>query len=473
MNEQTREQCLREGEVSAKKRKWYSLIDKIWTYSNLEQAFFDVKSNKGSHGVDNVTIKDYEVDLEHNLRVLQQSLRDKSYRAKPVRRVYIPKSDGTQRPLGGIPSVEDRVLQAAVKRKLEPIFEQKFLPCSFGFRPNRSAHMAIQKIRKDLLDGYTYVIDADIKTYFDTIPHEKLLELMREEIVDSSVIELISQFLKSGVFENGVFHESISGSPQGGVISPLLANIYLHPLDEMMTNRGHRITRYADDFVICCKTRKGAERVLTSVKKLLEGQLKLTVHPSKTKIVDNLNEPFTFLGYTFKNGIYHGPSDKATKKFKDKIKDITKKNQTVNIEMFIKERLNPVIRGWGRYFGIGFSKSLFIRLDRWIRRRVRMIPLRSWRKLKKLHRELRKRKWSGELPHLRMTKWRSSKSTPAHVAIPNERLRELRLVFLEDIYNDLHPQGDKHGGAVCDDPHVRICERRMNLFMRLLDLHGV
>lgn len=438
MKESTGKQGLHVGEAFTKKRKWYSLIDKVWTYSNLEQAFYDVKKNRGAHGVDNVTIKEYELELEHNLRVLQQSLRDKTYRAKPVRRVYIPKADGTQRPLG-IPTVGDRVLQAAVKRKLEPIYEEKFLPCSFGFRPNRSAHMAIEKIRKDLVDGYTFVIDADIKTYFDSIPHEKLMELIREEMVDSSVLALIKQFLTSGVLENGIVYESQNGSPQGGVISPLLANIYLHPLDEMMSERGHRITRYADDFVICCKSRKGAERVLKSVEKLLEGELGLVVHPTKTTIVDNLCEPFTFLGYTFKSGYFHTPSDKAIKKFKEKIKVITRKNQTVDLGELIKRRLNSVIRGWGRYFGIGFCKSLFKQLDSWIRRRLRMVQLRSWRKIKKLHKELRRKDWKGELPGLRMTKWRSSLSTPVHVALPTERFRELRLVFLLDIYQDLHP----------------------------------
>lgn len=438
MKESTGKQGLRVGEASTKKRKWYSLIDKIWAYSNLEQAFYDVKKNRGAHGVDNVTIKEYELELEHNLRVLQQSLRDKTYRAKPVRRVYIPKADGTQRPLG-IPTVGDRVLQAAVKRKLEPIYEEKFLPCSFGFRPNRSAHMAIEKIRKDLLDGYTFVIDADIKTYFDSIPHEKLIELIRGEMVDSSVLALIEQFLTSGVLENGLVYENHRGSPQGGVISPLLANIYLHPLDEMMSERGHRITRYADDFVICCKSQKGAERVLKSVKKLLEGELGLVVHPTKTTIVDNLSEPFTFLGYTFKGGYFHTPSDKAIKKFKEKVKVITRKNQTVDLGELIKHRLNPVIRGWGRYFGIGFCKSLFKQLDSWIRRRLRMVQLRSWRKIKKLHKELRRKDWKGELPGLRMTKWRSSLSTPVHVALPIEEFRELRLVFLLDIYQDLHP----------------------------------
>ncbi|WP_045522570.1 group II intron reverse transcriptase/maturase, partial [Neobacillus niacini] len=246
MYESIGKRSLRAVENSKKKRKWYSLIDKLWDYQNLEQAFYDVKRNRGAHGVDKVTIKDYEIELEHNLRVLQESLRTKTYRAKPVRRVFIPKADGSKRPLG-IPTVVDRIVQAATKRILEPIFEQKFLDCSFGFRPNRSAHMAIDKIRQDLRDGYTYVIDADIKTYFDSIPHDKLLELIKEEIVDGSVLALIVQFLKSGILENGIFYENEKGSPQGGVISPLLANIYLHPLDEKMTERGHRITRFADD----------------------------------------------------------------------------------------------------------------------------------------------------------------------------------------------------------------------------------
>jgi RNA-directed DNA polymerase len=310
MNESIGERSLRVVKDSKKKRKWYSLIDKIWSYPNLEQAFYDVKKNRGSHGVDKITIKEFERELEHNLRVLQESLRTKTYRAKPVRRVYIPKADGTKRPLG-IPTVGDRIIQAATKRILEPIFEQKFLDCSYGFRPNRSAHMAIEKIRQDLRDGFTYVIDADIKTYFDSIPHDKLLELIKEEVVDSSVLALILQFLKSGILENGIYYQNDKGSPQGGVISPLLANIFLHPLDEMMMERGHRITRYADDFVICCKSRKGAERVLKTVGKLFEKELGLKIHPEKTKIVDNLEEPFVFLGYVFKIGYYHSPSDKA------------------------------------------------------------------------------------------------------------------------------------------------------------------
>lgn len=439
MKKQTGKRGSRAGVESAKKRKWYSLADKVWSMKNLEAAFYEVKKNRGAPGVDKVTIKEFELELEHNLRMLQEQLRHKAYRPMPVRRVYIPKDDGSDRPLG-IPSVRDRIVQAALKRILEPIFEEKFMDCSYGFRPGRSAHMAIEKIRKDLMDGYVYVIDADLKSYFDTIPHDRLIEAVREEVVDGTVLRLIEGFLKSGVLDQGSFQMSEKGSPQGGVISPLLANIYLHPLDRVMTERGHRITRYADDFVICCKSRKGAERVLNSIIKVLERDMGLTIHPEKTRIVNNMVEPFVFLGYEFKKGYFHGPSDKAVKKFKAKVKDATKRNLTVDMEDFVKRRLNPIIRGWGRYFGIGFSKQLFRELDSWIRRRLRAIQLRSWRKIKKLHRELRKRNWKGELPRLRMTFWRSSGSKPVHIALPNSWFREKRLVFLTDIYEELHPQ---------------------------------
>jgi RNA-directed DNA polymerase len=184
-----------------------------------------------------------------------------------------------------------------------------------------------------------------------------------------------------------------------------------------MTERGHRLTRYADDFVICCKLRKGAERVLKSVEKTLQQGLGLEIHPEKTKIVDNLEEPFVFLGYVFKKGFFHGPSEKAVKKFKNRITEVTKRNVTVNLEEFVKYRVSSIIRGWGRYFGIGFSKTLYQQLDSWIRRRLRMIQLRSWREIKKLHKELRRRKWKGELPGLRMNRWRSSLSKPVHYAM--------------------------------------------------------
>lgn len=439
MNGKEDKQGFREGVKTPQKRKWYSLIDKIWAMPNMEEAFKEVKSNRGAAGVDGVTIKAFEFGVEDNVQILQRELRGKTYKPRPVKRVYIPKADGSKRPLG-IPTVRDRVVQASVRRIIEPIFEAKFLDCSFGFRPNRSAHMALDKIRKDLLDGYVYVIDADLKSYFDTIPHDKLMSLVREEIVDGSVIGLLESFLQAGIMEGGSFHLNEKGTPQGGVISPLLANVYLHPLDELMTERGHRITRYADDFVICCKSQKGAERVLKSVTRFLEQKLGLTVHPGKTKIVNNIKESFVFLGYEFKQGYWVKPSEKSIKQFKSKVKEITKRNQTVNIVKLIKEKLNPYLRGWGNYFGHWHTKTLFTEFDQWIRRRLRSVQLRSWRKIQKLHRELRRRKWKGELPRLRMYAWRSSMSTPVHVALPNELFKEIGLISLVDIYNEHHPQ---------------------------------
>ena len=429
----------RVGVNEPKKRKWYSLIDKIWATTNLEEAFREVKRNDGAAGVDGVTVKAFQEQLEDNVRALQQALQAKTYRPKPVRRVYIPKADGTLRPLG-IPTVGDRVVQAATKRVLEPIFEAKFLDCSFGFRPGRSAHMALQKIRKDLMEGYLYVIDADLKSYFDTIPHDKLLREVREEVTDGSVLCLVESFLKAGVMEGGSFHLSHTGAPQGGVISPLLSNLYLHRLDALMVERGHRITRYADDLVICCRTQKGAERVLRTVVKFLDQELGLKVHPDKTKIVNNREESFVFLGHEFKPGHWMTPSSKAWKKFKERVKEITRRNQTVNVEQLIKKKLNPYLRGWGNYFGYGNVKTRFGAMDSWVRRRVRMVQLRSWRKVRKLHREMRRRGWRGELPGMRMTAWRSSNSQYANYAMPNTWFKEIGLCSLTDIYNELHPQ---------------------------------
>jgi RNA-directed DNA polymerase len=221
MEEQTQSvRRFREGVENGKKRRWYSLIDKIWATPNLEEAFREVKRNKGAAGVDGMTIKAFESGLESHVQALQHALRTKTYRSKPVKRVYIPKADGTQRPLG-IPTVGDRVVQAAAKRILEPIFEEIFLDCSYGFRPGRSAHMALEKIRKDLMEGYTFVIDADLKSYFDTIPHEKLIEAVREEVVDGSVLELIRRFLQAGVMENGSFYLNEVGTMQGSLCKAL------------------------------------------------------------------------------------------------------------------------------------------------------------------------------------------------------------------------------------------------------------
>lgn len=216
MEEQKQDNQSREGVKEQEGRKWYSLIDKIWAKANLEEAFKEVKRNRGAAGINRMTIKAFELELEHHLEVLQQTLKNKTYRSKPVKLVYIPKADRTQRPLG-IPTVGDRVVQAAARRVLEPIFEMEFMECSYGFRPGRSVHMALQNIRKDIEDGYRYVIDADLKSYFDTIPREKLLGTVRETVVDRSVLALLEKFLRSGVMDGGSFQLNEQGNPQGGL----------------------------------------------------------------------------------------------------------------------------------------------------------------------------------------------------------------------------------------------------------------
>src|SRR5699024_6599623 len=243
---------------------------------------------------------------------------------------------------------------------------------------------------------------------------------IRRRVTDGSVNRLIQQFLKAGVMEEGKYQDTPGGAPQGGVLSPLLSNIYLHQLDQLMTERGHRIVRFADDFIILCKSQKGAERVMRSVSKYLEEELRLAVNQEKTKVVNTRREPFTFLGYEFIGDIRR-IDPKKEKKFKERVKEITRRNQTVDIQTLIKEKLNPYLRGWANYFRYGNVKGKFRDWDSWIRRRLRMVQLRSWREVKNLHRLLRKKGWREDsLRGIRMFAWRSSKSPMVHAALDNE-----------------------------------------------------
>ena len=415
---------------TAKKRKWYSLADKVWNPETLRKAWEKVRANKGKHGVDGVTIEEFEAGLEANIKQLHEELKGKTYRPQPVRRVYIPKADGRQRPLG-IPTVRDRVVQQALRMVIEPIFEAKFLPCSYGFRPGRGAHDAIDQVTKNLQEGFQFVVDCDVVGYFDHIPHDRLIDAVAEEISDGAVLKLIRMFLESGIMEGGVWYETEEGTPQGGVISPLLANTYLHPLDEEMTKRGHRMVRYADDFIILCGSQRAAERVMEHVKTIL-GQMGLEAHPEKSRVV-SLQEGFCFLNYYF-HEYGRRPSDKALAKFKARIRGITRRNQTVPITKVAKE-LTKYLRGWGAYFGYGQVKTRFASLDQWIRRRMRAIQLRSWRHVGKLHRVLKRKGWKQEeLKGLRMTRWRSSKCPMVHAALDKKWAKEAGLISLVDVH---------------------------------------
>lgn len=353
--------------MEGKKRKWYTLYDKVYTLSNLFEAWRKVRSNKGAGGIDKETIQQFEENLDRNLWELHRLLKEKRYSPKAVRRVNILKDDGRKRPLG-IPTVRDRIVQQAVLNIIEPIFEAKFCDCSYGFRPARNAHQAVEKIKEYYEMGYQWVLDADIQAYFDNINHDILMNFVREEIVDGSVLKLIRAWLTAGVMDSMKLRKTTTGTPQGGVISPLLANIYLHYFDQTMLERGYRLVRYADDFVILCKLERKAQRALEVTKQIIEGELKLTVHPEKTRIV-HFDEGFEFLGFKF-YWKFTGPREKSLKKFKDKVRNTTRRQQGNNLQFVIKN-LNPIIRGWGNYYRKSNIKSLFRDLDQWIRMRIR------------------------------------------------------------------------------------------------------
>ncbi len=285
-----------------KGNKWFSLIDKVERLTTLDAAWLKVASNKGAAGVDGQGIDRFGARSDLYLRELAQALKEGSYQPQPVRRVEILKDDGKLRPLG-IPTVKDRIVQTALKFAMEPIFEAQFLAGSYGFRPGRGCKDALREVSELLEDGYTFVVDADLKSYFDTIPHARLMQRVEERISDGAVLELIAQFLKQDIMQDLKRWTPIGGTPQGAVISPLLANIYLHPLDVMMKEEGLRMVRYADDFVILCRNREDSMRALEMVRGWVE-ENGLTLHPDKTHVGDCLQpgEGFDFLGYRFEAG---------------------------------------------------------------------------------------------------------------------------------------------------------------------------
>jgi group II intron reverse transcriptase/maturase len=361
-------------------RRFHALYDRIFRPDILRQAWEEVRRNGGSAGQDGVSIEDVEREgVEQFLREIEQDLKAGCYRPKPVLRVYIPKADGRQRPLG-IPTVRDRVVQQACKMVIEPIFEANFQDNSYGFRPKRSAQQAVTVVKKALITGW-WVVDADIQGYFDNINHSMLMSLLKRRIIDRRVLKLIRQWLEAGVLENGIVNASEVGSPQGGVISPLLANIYLHVLDMFWAERFSslgKLVRYADDFVIICRTKHDAETAMQKVAQVME-LLKLTLHPTKTRVVDMGQDGFDFLGFHFhkkkskKSGKllpYIWASPKSMMNIRRKIHFITERKRLSNTPDEVIKFLNMVIRGWRNYFRIGNCALKFQQLDRYIRYRL-------------------------------------------------------------------------------------------------------
>jgi len=356
-------------EQGVKGGKWFSLIDKVHPERTLTTAFSQVAANQGAAGVDHVTISMFETHLDEELRRLSEQLRNGTYRPQAIRRHYIPKP-GTRekRPLG-IPTVRDRVVQTAVRMVIEPIFEHEFAEHSYGFGPGRGCKDALRRVDELLKSGYTYIVDADLKSDFDTIPHDGLMDLVGQKVSDGRVLTLIEAFLKQGVLDGMREWTPEMGSPQGAVISPLLSNIDLNPLDHLMAKAGIEMVRYADDFVILCRSPEAAIQALAMVQEWTAA-VGLTLHPTKTRIVNAKEEAFEFLGYRFVNG-KRFPRTKSLKKLKDTIRAKTKRTSGQCLRAIIKS-LNPTLRGWFEYFKHSY-KTTFPAVDGWIRMRLRSI----------------------------------------------------------------------------------------------------
>jgi len=348
---------------------WFSLIDKVYALANLRSAFDEVARNKGAAGVDRVTIEDFRKRLDERLMDIHEQLRGGHFHPQAIRRKYIDKPGSKdKRPLG-IPTVRDRVVQGAIRHVLEPILEKLFAEHSYGFRPGRGCKDALRRVYDLIEEGYWFTVDIDLKAYFDTIPHDKLLDLVRKHVADGRLLDLIEAYLKAPILEEMNTWTPEQGAPQGAVLSPLLSNLYLNDLDHLMAQRGYEMTRYADDMVIQCRTAQEAERALAEVRAWTEAQ-GLTLHPTKTKVVDERNEGFDFLGYRFCKH-YKVPRSKSQEKFRDSIRLKTRRSNGNSLETIIKD-VNRTTRGWFEYFQHSLP-GVFRDLDKWIRMRLRSI----------------------------------------------------------------------------------------------------
>lgn len=416
--------------LKEKLKVYYSLYGRMLSIQSLHEAFKQVKKNKGAAGIDNQSVSEFSQNLNLELNQLLLELKEKRYQAQPVKRVEIDKDDGGKRLLG-IPTVRDRVVQQCLSNIMTPIFDPHFHPSSYGYRANRSAHQAISKatlfIRR--YDKH-HVVDMDLSKCFDTLDHELIIQFVRKRITDGSILNLIRMFLKSGVMIDSNWKQSEIGSPQGGVISPLLSNIYLDEFDQEMKKREHRIVRYADDILIFCTSKSGAQNALKVASQILEKKLKLKVNETKTHIAKS-ETGIKFLGVVIFSG-HTQIQEKKLRAFKVKVKEITKRNGGRNLARVLSE-LNPVMRGFSNYFKIANISGLLKNLIKWIRRRLRSVQMKMWKKPKKLHRRLKQLGYKPPFKFIKMSVWRNSSCTLAHMSMPNKWFEQMGLYKMEKV----------------------------------------
>jgi len=413
------------------------VLEQILSPTNLNQAYKRVKSNKGSGGVDKMEVELLLDYLVRHKEELIQSILEGTYRPNPVRRVEIPKENGKMRMLG-IPTVVDRVVQQAITQVLSPIYEKQFSQNSYGFRPKRSAHQALNKCKDHITDGYKHAVDMDLEKFFDTVNQSKLIEILSRTIKDGRVISLIHKYLHAGVVVRNKFETTEVGVPQGGPLSPLLSNIMLNELDKELEDRGHRFVRYADDMVILCKSKRSASRTLTNIVPYIEEKLFLKVNREKT-VVAYISK-IKFLGYSFYEIKKEGRlriHPKSVSKMKERIKELTSRSNGWG-DAIRKEKLKQFITGWVNYFKLADMKSLLLQVDEWYRRRLRMVIWKQWKRIRTRLRNLirlgieKYKAW--EYANTRKGYWLVANSPILKRSITNDRLQQVGYIFFTDYF---------------------------------------
>lgn len=415
-------------------RKTPSLMERVVTRENLEAAVKSVKRNKGAAGIDEMTVFEIEEHIKECYIPLGNKLLDGSYKTQPVKRVEIPKPNGDKRKLG-IPCVRGRVVQQAIRQVIEPIIDPYFMDNSHGFRPGNGTRSALKQCVNYYEEGYRVVVDCDLKQCFDTLNHDKLIYYLEQYIQDKTITKIIRKFLLAGVIDlSGEFVESKTGAPQGGVLSPLLSNVYLHELDKELAKRGHRFVRFADDFVIYVKSKRAGERVLESITKYIERELKLIVNQEKSEVGSPSRLKFLSCLMFQMNGIYRFIPTKQ--KFKNTLKRLTKRNRAGTFEEIVQQ-INRVTRGWINHFGLGFIKSFIKQIEGWLHHRLRQLILKRWKrprtvitKLKSYGLDVNSAKRTA---FSRKKYWRLSETPEVHWAITTKRLHQWGLVPLSEL----------------------------------------
>lgn len=426
-----------ENNLTENNRSGYGLLEFILSPSNLNAAYLQVKRNKGAAGVDKMEVESLKGYLVSNKDELVATILRGKYRPQAVRRVEIPKDNGQKRQLG-IPTVVDRVIQQAIAQVLIPLYEPQFSDHSYGFRPKRNAHQALNKCKRYITEGYGYAVDLDLEKFFDKVSHSKLIEVLSRTVKDGRVVSLIHKYLNSGVQVGGSFETSEMGVPQGGPLSPLLSNIMLNELDKELERRGHKFVRYADDLVIQCRNRRSAERIMSTISRFIEDKLFLKVNREKSQTAPM--SKVTFLGYSFYKTKGEGRlriHPKSISKMKATIKKLTSRNNGWGNDRR-KEVLRQYITGWVNYFKLADMRKLLQRIDEWYRRRIRMVIWKQWKRIKTKLRNLTKlgvaKSKAWEWANTRKGYWHIAGSFILTTTITSDRLRKAGYIFLSEYY---------------------------------------